>query len=744
MPTSHPEPQKPSGLRLSKLASFSHDHSTELCTVCEKLNWSALILGPCSKCSVQENLDHFHIGLWKEIKAKLTCPGCRLISAAVTWGNRQEDCASAGNRPVEIYRHRVHIEEVSSASIVPVRPVGGALRVVLRPNKDTLSAAIMILRKAPELPIRSFGDFPDLNLDPNCPGDCGSGMIVSSAVNFALMRQWIKVCDTMHKKCRWRGVISSAAPSIRLIDVEQQTVVSANLTERYIALSYVWGQDTMPLLRKDTLYQYTSPNGLKNIEIPRTIADAMKIAKVTGERYLWVDSLCIVQDDSRDKLQQLPIMADIYSRAHFVIVASAGNSAEAALPGMGSTTRLRWQQVETIHGITFTTAQPSLREALRLTTWSTRGWTFQESMLASRMLIFTEYQMFWQCRGAGFREDLHFPYASMSMRIEPEHKAQEPQNRDTIYPKSGPGTCRTAAYCSNVQLFTKRHFREQSDILWAFAGILKSLVPQFPQGYIWGLPKERLDATLLWDISCSRSTHARHSQHSVAVGKEPRFLPFPSWSWLSTSTPVQFFDPCGSGVVSEVQWLEPLETLDTASRYSESSLGLISPFAFSSSLDMMSYGLLQFIAKTAFLRVTLDTVSKEESSTSDPESEAQRLSMEEQSGRKTAATVHIPSGKLIGELLVPVTFFQGKKERLGEFILLSSNAEEACDKICMPVEVGLDCGSVIHAKKCKYIQSHNLMLIDWIGNVSYRCSIMMVDRKDWEEISTEQKHIVLG
>lgn len=70
------------------------------------------------------------------------------------------------------------------------------------------------------------------------------------------------------------------------------------------------------------------------LDIPRPANDAMILCKEMGERYLWVDALCIIQDDSMDKEWQIARIGSIYSSAVFTIVAACGVDADAGLPGV--------------------------------------------------------------------------------------------------------------------------------------------------------------------------------------------------------------------------------------------------------------------------------------------------------------------------------------------------------------------------------------------------------------------------
>ncbi|CZT52745.1 uncharacterized protein RSE6_14109 [Rhynchosporium secalis] len=102
---------------------------------------------------------------------------------------------------------------------------------------------------------------------------------------------------------------------------------------RYLALSYVWG--TEPFLQSTK----SNPETLKRKRIldaqqlPQTIDDAVKLTIILDERYLWVDALCIVQDDMLSKLEQLSQMDRVYVGAALTIINGDGKAANASLTG---------------------------------------------------------------------------------------------------------------------------------------------------------------------------------------------------------------------------------------------------------------------------------------------------------------------------------------------------------------------------------------------------------------------------
>jgi hypothetical protein len=112
-----------------------------------------------------------------------------------------------------------------------------------------------------------------------------------------------------------------------------------------VALSYVWGDLESPIkLHKDNLKSWGINGSLSALKLPKTIADAIELARDLKEHFLWVDTLCIVQDaDDEDKARQIRQMDRIYGLASLVIVAAGGGDAEAGLIGSCKTLNKAWR-----------------------------------------------------------------------------------------------------------------------------------------------------------------------------------------------------------------------------------------------------------------------------------------------------------------------------------------------------------------------------------------------------------------
>ncbi|KAF1840365.1 HET-domain-containing protein [Cucurbitaria berberidis CBS 394.84] len=141
-----------------------------------------------------------------------------------------------------------------------------------------------------------------------------------SRADFGLMRAWLTRCRCHHINCARRKPAGATLPGFRVIDCRKEPpeIVKRPWSERYVALSYVWGP----------------PSG----DWPQTILDAVEVTKRLGERYLWVDRTCIDQSNLEEKMFLISKMDAIYEGAEFTIVCAAGD-ARTGLPGVNTTPR---------------------------------------------------------------------------------------------------------------------------------------------------------------------------------------------------------------------------------------------------------------------------------------------------------------------------------------------------------------------------------------------------------------------
>ncbi|KAF2197965.1 HET-domain-containing protein [Delitschia confertaspora ATCC 74209] len=314
-------------------------------------------------------------------------------------------------------------------------------------------------------------------------------------------------------------------PSL-FIDVKGMCLVHAGPKDPYVALSYVWGnvqtlqtvKENVSLLKR----KQAISAAINNSEIPKTIVHAIEITRILKERYLWVDALCIVQDGD-EKLDEISNMASIYANSVVTIIAAEGKSAQDGIRGIRNLSEPRkYKQRVTIDlGKGFQLVE-NLWSLLPKTTWSSRGWTFQEAAFSPRQLIFGDHVVHWRCDCAMWLEacdaesDKRLSRFEMWARDDPRWIRQQEVIRRPF------PTLHTYGYI--VEGFTKRYFTYAKDAIFGFAGIASILGQGFDGGFLYGLPETLFDVALLWqpDSVLERRLPANSLSDWQA----------PSWSWM--------------------------------------------------------------------------------------------------------------------------------------------------------------------------------------------------------------------
>ncbi|KJA19493.1 hypothetical protein HYPSUDRAFT_69238 [Hypholoma sublateritium FD-334 SS-4] len=341
---------------------------------------------------------------------------------------------------------------------------------------------------------------------------------IKDQIDFAMVRNWINICEIRHTKCAGmhpdlgRNRISDLVeeiPSLRMIDVIDNCVIPAPHNCKYVALSYVWGKiDPMAILRslKDNIDELEQPGALKHSaywdKIPLTIRDAMTVMREIGMRYLWADSLCIVQDDvgpGGSKMQAIAKMGLVYGAAALTIMAVTGD-ATTGLAGVRPGAN-RNQFIEEIKPGLRLAYKQMYQSSLAVSVYDTRGWTFQEYRFSRRKLLFASGQVVYSCpMTSQCRED---------EVIETEHAISE-----------GPDIYTMVDDISEVQgiitEYSGRSLTNISDIYDAITAFLVVFQRAINANLCHGLPSVFFDWFLLWD---------------PVVLQTRRSGVTPSWSW---------------------------------------------------------------------------------------------------------------------------------------------------------------------------------------------------------------------
>ncbi|KAF2229010.1 HET-domain-containing protein, partial [Viridothelium virens] len=313
---------------------------------------------------------------------------------------------------------------------------------------------------------------------------------------------------------------------IRVVHVPSRRVAMAPDTCRFAALSYVWGTPESQTFGSTRSNSMDSAGNLVELKLPTenklptVIEEAMHLAHKLGIDYLWVDVLCIIQDDLDHKNFQISRMADIYSSAFVTIVIAGETGTPSPLPGLRRNSRKISQAIATLGQLTWAEALPRSIEAIGASKWATRAWTLQERVLSKRCLIFTESQLFFQCVREVWCEDTHAEilYQSAPMRVMNEsshiyHPMLEARTNGSFF----------RTYASLVNLYTKRALTFPEDILDAFRGIMNTLAQTHGTDFAFGIPTLSFDRALLWQPA--KQLSLRPWQDSKQKN--------PSWSWAA-------------------------------------------------------------------------------------------------------------------------------------------------------------------------------------------------------------------
>ncbi|KAI9929429.1 hypothetical protein ASPWEDRAFT_172914 [Aspergillus wentii DTO 134E9] len=183
-------------------------------------------------------------------------------------------------------------------------------------------------------------------------------------------------------------------PGFRVIDTEKGCITDAPPDCTYATLSYTWQktEETDLQATTDNIHELEQNEFLFNHPVPATIDDAIIACKKLKIPYLWVDRLCILQDASDQ--DQIDAMGDIYHHSVVTLVAAAGSDIHHGLPGVSSPRTLIQCKTQGIHFVQGRVPYINLARSSKL---ATGGWTFRETLLSPRVLLFTDSATFFEC-----------------------------------------------------------------------------------------------------------------------------------------------------------------------------------------------------------------------------------------------------------------------------------------------------------------------------------------------------------
>ncbi|KAK6379921.1 hypothetical protein LTS17_005995 [Exophiala oligosperma] len=374
--------------------------------------------------------------------------------------------------------------------------------------------------------------FPDMLPRPSVPVSSDSDSC------FETIKSWIRTCVKHHQLCGATSSEGSFLPT-QLVDVtpdgcdEEIRLVSTKTiskSTKYAALSHSWGlkqQRIKPIPKTTTKTQKTRLRGIPFGELTKTFQDAVTAARHLGLRYIWIDALCILQDDDDDFAEQASQMAKIYGQAHLVISALRAATGDVGIfhrrhkpkkithssrRGPSLTAYVR----PVLTHDDFITGEPRNFKSSPL---FARAWCFQERLLARRVVHFSEHEIVWECNEALDCE---------CRAIRPDALAETNGNfkrRQAVTLRNKKQEPRLKAWYDVIRAYSARTLTVESDRLPALSGFAQLVNSPELGKYHAGLWEGQMPAALLW-----RPLRALPEAPDGRV-ERPADYRAPTWAW---------------------------------------------------------------------------------------------------------------------------------------------------------------------------------------------------------------------
>ncbi|RCI16279.1 hypothetical protein L249_2171 [Ophiocordyceps polyrhachis-furcata BCC 54312] len=312
------------------------------------------------------------------------------------------------------------------------------------------------------------------------------------------IRQWLEACNADHGSHCLSGAADAWRPR-RLVDVVERRLACPTPGERweYAALSYVAGVRSLraPRLLASSVEAFQL--ALPDAALPATFGDAIWLTRKLGLRYLWIDRLCIVDDDADDVADHALHMASVFASAHVVIIAAHGD----ADTGLLALDPRRGKPSDRDHD-----------DLVRASRWNTRCWTLQERIYARRAVYLFEDSISWECHCEVWQ-------GSQAPR------GKRPACVDGV---SSAPLCWAHAPWPDMDEFARiaadysaRSLTLVDDTIRALLGVTHVLSRAFSGGFVYGMPLMFMDAALLWRPQAMIRRRAL---------SRPPYVP--SWAWM--------------------------------------------------------------------------------------------------------------------------------------------------------------------------------------------------------------------
>jgi hypothetical protein len=288
-------------------------------------------------------------------------------------------------------------------------------------------------------------------------------------------------------------------------------------------------------------------------DLSKTFQDAIRMTRRLGIEYIWIDSLCIVQDDKNDWLQESERMGSVYANAYITLAATWAADGSGGLDSIRPSSN--WIEFpcdgsdEAKGHMWFTDASWTSQTDIDDAPLNTRGWVFQEKILSRRIIHFARSQVYWECKKRFVGEECEGRIQFSGATLEPSQFWADVNAVGYIgpLPIERANDVRDAGYPLTrldefyygwrtlTRYYSTRQFTKASDRLVALLGIVRFIEEQTGLRCVdghWDDGSWRFVRELMW------FPKGQKTKSSLCDDKPSRLCS--SWSWASLEGPVEY------------------------------------------------------------------------------------------------------------------------------------------------------------------------------------------------------------
>lgn len=354
----------------------------------------------------------------------------------------------------------------------------------------------------------------------------------------ALASKWLKTCVRNHTLC--------SSPVMRFFptrilnvgakgeDIRLQSKLR-EYTRPYVTLSHCWGKDNILMTTSKTLKDRSL--GIKSSSLPEVFRRAVQLTQALGFSYLWIDSLCIVQDSPEEWAEETSKMAEIYSNSYLTISIMNEDEFSSTSIQSSSVKKLGEEDSKSLCATCVRNCrafkplvEDNASTMLLDSPVSKRAWIFQEYVLSSRVLYYSSTRVAWECRSNTIRFDATSKIRNCMSAVKRSLLSYVSNVRylwsNTAQPQQAPGIQKL--WRDIVREYSKRQLTKSSDKLPALAGLAATISATNSCQYLAGLWNDDLKHWLLWSRDDSGPPTVRPDYRA------------PSWSWAAIDSQVKW------------------------------------------------------------------------------------------------------------------------------------------------------------------------------------------------------------